>query len=100
MIRLRIRHADYSFLGIIISADSILEDFGFENDYVDSQSWFFTDVAMLAVFDPERLRHRADAESDWWCSDLLQLEEFDPAQLALAGLGGDGTYQRASQMAT
>jgi hypothetical protein len=39
-------------------------------------SQFFTDTATLALFDPERLSHRAAAESDWWCSDLSQLAEL------------------------
>ena len=60
---------------------------------MDLQSRFFTDTATLAIFDPERLRHRAEAESDWWCTDLLQLEEFRSGSVALVGLGGDGAYR-------
>ena len=61
--------------------------------HMNLQFRFFTDAATLAVFDPERLRHRADAESDWWCSGFLQLEEFRSGSVALVGLGGDGAYR-------
>ncbi len=60
---------------------------------MNSQFYFFTDAATLAVFDPEVLRHRADAESDWWCLDFLQLEEFRSGAAALVALGGDGAYR-------
>ena len=60
---------------------------------MDSQFDFFTDAATLAIFDPERLSYRAEAESDWWCSDFLQLEEFRSGSVALVGLGGDGAYR-------
>jgi hypothetical protein len=60
---------------------------------MNSQFRFFTDTATLAVFDPERLKHRADAESDWWCLDFLQLEEIRSGSVALVALGGDGAYR-------
>lgn len=48
---------------------------------------------MLAVFDPARLSPRASAQSDWWCADVLQLDELQTGALALVGLGGDGVYR-------
>jgi Family of unknown function (DUF6386) len=60
---------------------------------MNSQFRFFTDTATLAVFDPERLKHRAGAESDWWCLDFLQLEEFRSGTFAVIALGGDGVYR-------
>ena len=66
---------------------------GIEEGDMNSQFRFFTDTATLAIFDPERLKHRADAESDWWCLDFLQLEEFRSGSVALVALGGDGAYR-------
>lgn len=60
---------------------------------MDRTFTFFTDTATLAVFDPEQLEHRADADVDWWCSDFAQLDEIQSGVAALVSLGGDGACQ-------
>ena len=54
---------------------------------------FFTDTATLAVFDPESLAHRVNDDADWWCDDLIDLDEIQSGTIALFSLGGDGVYQ-------
>jgi hypothetical protein len=53
---------------------------------------FLTDTATLAVFDPERLRHRVHDAADWWTDDATQLEEVQAGAMALVSLGSDGVY--------
>jgi hypothetical protein len=60
---------------------------------LNSQCRFFTDTGTLAIFDPARLDDRVSANSDWWCSDLLELEEIQTGSVALVSLSGDGVYR-------
>jgi hypothetical protein len=53
---------------------------------------FFTDAAILAIFDPQRLAHWVDRDAGSWCGDFLQIEELRSGAIALVSLGGDGIY--------
>lgn len=61
--------------------------------HIDAVCHFFTDTAALALFDPQRLANRVNADSDWWCFDLLSLDEIQSGAAAVVGLARDGEYR-------
>jgi hypothetical protein len=52
-----------------------------------------TDTATLAVFDPERLRHRLADSCDWWSVPEDEVQEINAGNLFTVALGSDGVYQ-------
>lgn len=59
---------------------------------MDRTITFTTDAATLAVFDAAAIEHRVDDAEDWWATEFHTLPEVALGQIALVGLGGDGTY--------
>ena len=58
-----------------------------------TQFKFVTDTSTLCVFDPGALRHRLDAEADWWCWPLAeQVQELNFGNVAFVDLGRDGEH--------
>lgn len=55
---------------------------------------FETDVAALAVFDPEVLRHRVRAPKGWWREGSLEaLPEVADGRCVLLSIGREGSYR-------
>lgn len=53
---------------------------------------FVTDTATLCVFDVSRLKHRLDADADWWCVPEAEILEVNEGNAGFFGLGADGKY--------
>lgn len=54
---------------------------------------FVTDTSTLCVFDPTALRHRIDADADWWCwPPEVQVKELNAGNVAFIDLGRDGEH--------
>ena len=51
-----------------------------------------TGTATLAVFDPQRLRHRLADACDWWSVPWEEVAEINAGNLFSVALGGDGVY--------
>ena len=60
---------------------------------MDQTFKFFTDTASITAFDPQRIENRVDDEADWWCGDLLELDEIQTGAATIVLLGGDGYFQ-------
>jgi hypothetical protein len=54
---------------------------------------FSTDTATLAIFDQEVLCARINDRGDWWIGNPLGISEVQTGDMALVGLGGDGSYR-------
>jgi hypothetical protein len=52
-----------------------------------------TDTATLAVFDPQRLRHRVANSCDWWSIPADEVQEINAGNLFSVDLGRDGVYR-------
>lgn len=53
---------------------------------------FMTDIATLAIFDLQAIRHRKSDTADWWSIPDDELEEMNKGNIAFIGLGNDGFY--------
>lgn len=53
---------------------------------------FTTDTATMCVFDLECLKYRLSDTADWWTIRGAELDEVNKGNVALIGLGADGTY--------
>jgi hypothetical protein len=54
---------------------------------------FATDTATLAIFDPEVISHRLNAEIDWLAeASYHEMPEVHAGDIGLMGLGADGGY--------
>lgn len=59
---------------------------------IDKTVDFFTDIATLALFDPQVLEHRVNESAYWWNSNFSLLDEVDKGKLTLLHLGSDGDW--------
>lgn len=51
-----------------------------------------TDVALLAVVDPVRVRHRLHGDPDWWVHDEELMQEMNRGSALFLAVGADGYY--------
>jgi hypothetical protein len=58
---------------------------------LNEQFSFYTDAAMLAIFDPLVLEHRKD-DTDWFAIDFSTLPEVREGLISAVSLGSDGFY--------
>lgn len=52
-----------------------------------------TDSATLAVFDLECLKHRLNADCDWWCRPFAEIEEVAEGKLTFISTAADGVFK-------
>src|SRR5690606_30998652 len=61
---------------------------------------FTTDVAALAAFDPDVLRHRVREPRGWWREGhLLDLPEIEERRCAVWSIGREGSFRVALRLA-